>query len=342
VIRYFLTAMVCGTLMGCSEPYYKGPASDHFQNGVFHSLEPFEDKSFLSVLKWRLTAKRAAWPDRIDVVQHVPQATVTGPELRATFVNHATVLLQTQGLNILTDPIWSMRAGPLSWLGPKRVHAPGVAWHHLPKIDVVLISHSHYDHLDLSTVKKLVARDNPLFVVPLGVDAIIRRHVRHARLEAMDWGAARPYSDVLMVHLVPAHHWSARTPWDRNRALWGGFVLDTPGGKIYYSGDTGFGSGTIFRSVYAKFGPMRLAIVPIGTYQPRWFMRESHIDPNEAVTIFKMLHATAALGVHFGTFQLSDEAIDDPVKDLQAALAGNKISGDAFRALKPGQDWTLP
>lgn len=325
-------------LCACSKPPYQGPASDHFDGKHFSAPEPREDKSFLTVLKWRLTEHRAKWPSVVAMKTYdTPPATVAGDAIRASFVNHATFLLQTQGLNILTDPIWSERASPLSWWGPKRVHPPGIKWDQLPRIDVVIISHSHYDHFDLPTVKKLVARDNPLFVVPLGIDTLIERAVPSARTQALDWGQNTRISNKVAIYAEPSQHWSARSPWDRNETLWASYVIDTSAGKIYFAGDTAYGSGKVFKTIGEKYGPLRLALIPIGAYEPRWFMQGSHANPHEAVEIFRDLKAQQALGMHYGTFQLTDEAIDQPVKDLAVALDAAKIAPEKFQALAPGE-----
>ena len=308
----------------------------------FNAIEPITAKTFWDILKWNVTADRARWPRRIEHgPTDKPRSSVEGKELRVSFVNHSTVLLQTNGLNILTDPVWSKRVSPIPFLGPKRVHAPGIAWDDLPKIDVVLISHSHYDHLDIATVKKLAKRDDPLFVVPLGVDAIVEKHIRNARFQVMNWSDSFKVNEDLILYAEPVQHWSARGFGDRNKTLWTGFVMNFPNGNIYYAGDTGYATGKVFKDTFSRHGKMRFAIIPIGAYEPRWFMKDSHANPEEAVNIFKDIHAEHAIGVHHGTFQLTDEAIDAPVKDLEHALKKAGISNEKFRALKPGQVWLI-
>lgn len=216
------------------------------------------------------------------------------------------------------------------------MHDPGIRWNDLPTIDLVLISHSHYDHLDIPTLATLVARDNPQIVVPLGVDSIIHKHIPAARVKAIDWGQSETLRDVT-VHAEPTYHWSARTPWDRNETLWASYVIATKHGKLYFSGDSGYSSGKIFRDIGARYGPIRFAMIDIGAYEPRWFMRGSHVNPDEAVKIFRDIKAERAIPMHFGTFQLSDEAIDAPVRELYEALEAQKIPRDNFRALEPGQ-----
>lgn len=323
-------------LISCGKPAYQGPVSDHFDGKVFSAPEPLAPKKWYDVWKWRLTAKREIWPEWVNITPSKPPVRVEGKALRVTFVNHATMLIQTEGVNVLTDPIWSKRCSPLSFIGPKRVHDPGVRLADLPPIDLVLISHSHYDHLDIPTLKDLVARDNPRLVVPLGVDSIIRKHIPDAQIQALDWGQDNIFNS-LTVHALPTYHWSARSPWDRNETLWASYVIETPHGNLYFSGDTGYASGKIFREIGDKFGPFRLAMIDIGAYEPRWFMKGSHVNPLEAVFIFKDIRAERALAMHYGTFQLSDEAIDAPPHELREALEQEKVIADKFQALQPGQ-----
>ena len=227
-------------------------------------------------------------------------------------VGHSTLLIQTAGLNILTDPVWSPRVSPLSFAGPKRVNPPGIAFSQLPPIDLVLVSHNHYDHLDLATLTRLKARHDPLVLTPLGNDAIIDGAVPGMRLSAHDWGDRVDIGNDVAIHVEPVHHWSARGARDRRMALWAGFVIETPAGKIYFAGDTGFHGGTNYRLMAEKHGGFRLAILPIGAYEPRWFMAPQHQNPEEAVQGMKLCNAAYAAGCHWGTFQLTDEPIDEP------------------------------
>lgn len=322
-------------------PLYRGAVSDHYDGERFFAPEPVPRKSLFSVLKWRLTAQRQAWPKWVEIETDHPPAWIMDRDLRVSFVNHATILLQTGGMNILTDPVWSRRCSPVSFLGPKRVHVPGIAWDDLPKIDLVLISHAHYDHLDLRTVKNLVARDNPVLIVPPGVDTLIRRVAPQARIQMVDWGQSVA-SGAATIHAEPTQHWSARSPFDYNRSLWSSYILDFGGRKIYFSGDTGYASGRIFKEIGRKYHGIHFAMIGIGAYEPRWFMHPAHIAPFEAVQIFKDIGATYAMPMHFGTFQLSDEGRDQPVTDLHAALDAAGISREMFRVLQPGQHWVVP
>ena len=223
-----------------------------------------------------------------------------------------------QGLNILTDPIWSERASPFSFVGPRRVRAPGVRFEDLPKIDLVLVSHNHYDHMDLPTLRRLWERDRPLIVTSLGNDTILRGRRRRGGRRATGAAASRVRPGVEVI-VERNHHWGSRWGTDRNRALWSAFTVRTPAGNIFFAGDTGWGGGAWAREA-ARHGPFRLAIIPIGAYEPRDVMQNSHVDPEEAMRIFEVLNPARALGVHWGTFQLTFEAIDDPPRAL-AALA---------------------
>ncbi len=240
--------------------------------------------------------------------------------MRLSFVGHVSWLIQTSGLNILVDPVWSARASPVSFAGPKRRNDPGIAFDALPEVDVALVSHGHYDHLDLATLSKLADRHAPRVITPLGNDVAMRRADAAIKAEAFDWHDRVELGSGIAVTLVPTRHWTARGLFDRNRALWASFVLETPAGKIYIVCDSGYGEGTHFRNVAERHGPLRLAILPIGAYEPRWFMKDQHMNPADAVKALADCGAEQALAHHHGTFQLTDEAIDAPVRDLHAAL----------------------
>jgi len=321
--------------MAGDNPYYDGPASDHF-DGVrfFNPGHPDTDRSLGDMLRWKLREKAAAWPKSVPGRQTVPEARVDG--LRITMVGHATVLIQAAGLNLLTDPLWSDRASPVGFAGPRRVTPPGIAFDDLPPIDVVLLSHNHYDHLDMATLVRLHAAHRPLIVTPLGNGAIVRRAVPEARVVTGDWGDRIPLVDDTEVHIVPAHHWSARGMGDRRKALWCGFMLRTRRGQVYFAGDTGYGDGAIFRAMRERYGPTDIALLPIGAYAPRWFMAAQHTNPDEAVRIMKDLEARQAIGIHWGSFQLTDEAREEPVALLGQALCVHDIEAVRFPAAEPG------
>jgi L-ascorbate metabolism protein UlaG (beta-lactamase superfamily) len=267
-------------------------------------------------LRWLLTRPRSTWPGRVaNDATPKPVAHVDDGSIRATLVGHATVLLQMAGLNILTDPVWSARIGPLSWIGIKRVRPPAIPFGDLPKIHAILLSHDHYDHLDRPTLKRLAGRDAPVIVTGRNVGRV----VSSARIIELDWWQSHALTDRVRVTYVPAEHFSGRGLFDRNTSLWGGFVLETPAGQIYFAGDTG--NGEHFIAIRERFGPMTLSLIPIGAYAPRWFMSPVHIDPAEAVAASLTLESQISLAIHFGTFCLADDAFEEPQHLLTRALA---------------------
>ena len=342
-----LGALTAGAGLGAwySAPfsYYDGPVSDIFDGTRFldphHGMPP---KGLTDLLRWQIERKQAEWPKwNPSGVSDRPPRRVDDRTWRISYVGHASMLLQVSGLNILIDPVWSTRASPVSFAGPKRVNDPGVEFDTLPPIDVVLVSHNHYDHLDARTLKALATPHRPRFIAPLGNDTIIRSYDDALRPDVFGWGERIVFSPTVAVTCAPARHWSARGLHDRNKALWGAFVIETPVGRIYHVADSGYGDGFYFRDAREKYGPFRLAILPIGAYEPRWFMRDQHMNPEDAVQAFRDCGAEYALGHHYGTFQLTDEAIDAPVQALDAARKAAEIPAEQFRLLKPGETWEL-
>ena len=317
--------------------YYRGPATDHFDGDRFRNPDGDADtvgvptgRSRIGFL-WRFftgTDGRPEWPKSVETRSATPAARVEGDRMVVTWVGHATVLIQTQGLNILTDPVWSDRAGPLGF-GPTRVAAPGIAFDALPKIDAVLLSHNHYDHMDLATIARLWKRDRPRIVTSLGNDSVIAK--TGAEATALDWGgrtALKPGVDVIVTR---AHHWGTRWNTDRNRALWSGFVVTLPsGGNVFFSGDTGMGDGR-WPGEAAAYGPIRFAMIPIGAFRfvPGQMAIGSHIGPVDAVEVYRRLGASHAMAIHWGTFRLSYEAYDTPPRLLAAAMACTGQTGFA-------------
>jgi L-ascorbate metabolism protein UlaG (beta-lactamase superfamily) len=290
------------------------------------------------MLAWAFGEQRAPWPKTYpSPFSDRPPAKVAGGALRVAYVGHASFLIQTRGLNLLIDPLYAMRASPAPWIGPARVNAPGIAFDDLPPIDIVLVTHNHYDHLDLGTLSKINARWRPRILTPLGNDAIMRRHDRSLAVEAYDWRARVALSDEVAAHFLPANHWSARGLNDRRMALWCAYLIETPDGPLYCIGDTGFGDGALFPRVREMFGAPRLALIPIGAYEPRWFMKDQHIDPAEAVEVFKLCGARQAIAHHWGTFRLTNEAVDAPPKALEQALRKEAVDPALFRVMRPGE-----
>ena len=319
---------------------YAGPKSDHFDGTTFFDPDGSPPKRLREVLRWQFAGdrKRQVWPKQVPSGHSdAPPPRVDGNRIRFSFVGHASWLIQTAGLNILVDPVWSKRASPVSFAGPKRVNDPGIPFDKLPAIDAVLVSHGHYDHLDIATLSRLAATFSPRVITPLGNDVMMTSRDNAIRAEAFDWNDRVEIGNGVAVTLVATRHWTARGLFDRNKALWASFVLETPGGKVYVVCDSGYGSGVHFRRVREVHGPLRAAILPIGAYEPRWFMRDMHMNPEDAVKALADCGAEMALAHHHGTFQLTDEAIDAPANALAVALDAAKLPGDKFVALKPGQ-----
>jgi len=321
--------------------YYAGPVSDHFDGDRFfnpgaHDPPRLDPGRMLG--RW-LSTERPAWPDHVPVQPSVPPRNVAGDEMRVTWIGHSTVLVQVAGLNILTDPIWSERASPFSFMGPKRVREPGVRFEDLPHIDLVLVSHNHWDHLDLPTLERLWARDRPLIVTSLGNDTILRGDGIEA--VARDWGGRVPLRGGGEVVVLRNQHWGSRWGTDRNRALWSAFSVRTPQGNIFFGGDTGWGDGSWVTEA-ARAGPYRLAIIPIGAYLPRDIMQNSHVGPEEALRIFHALDPAMALAVHWGTFQLAFERIDDPPRTLAALMRQQGVAPGRFIAAEAGRPFSVP
>src|SRR5580704_13159755 len=319
---------------------YAGPVSDHFDGERFFDPDGMPPKSLTEVLRWQFgrNRQRHAWPEWApSPYADTPPARVAGEKVRLSFVGHASWLIQTAGLNILVDPLWSMRASPFSFAGPKRHNDPGIAFDRLPEIDVVLVSHGHYDHLDIPTLSMLAAKFSPRVITPLGNDVTMRGADSAIRAEGFDWHDRVELGNAVAVTLVPTRHWSARGLFDRNKTLWASFVMETPAGKIYIVCDSGYGDGEHFRRIAEAHGPLRLAILPIGAYEPRWFMKDQHMNPSDAVKALADCGAAQALAHHHGTFQLTDEAIDAPAMALGEALDAAKVPREKFAVLKPGQ-----
>jgi L-ascorbate metabolism protein UlaG (beta-lactamase superfamily) len=319
---------------------YAGPVSDHFDGMRFFDPDGVPPKSLHEVLRWLFSPgrQRQPWPEWAPSPHaDTPPARVSGDKVRLSFVGHASWLIQTSDLNILIDPMWSARASPVGWAGPKRRNDPGIAFDELPGIDVALVSHGHYDHLDIATLSKLAAKFSPRVVTPLGNDVTMRSADDTIHAEAFDWHDRIELGNGIAVTMVPSRHWSARGFFDRNKTLWASFVLETPAGKIYIVCDSGYGDGQHFRRVAQAQGALLLAILPIGAYEPRWFMRDQHMNPSDAVQALADCGAAQALAHHHGTFQLTDEAIDAPLTALHAALDEAKVPRARFVALKPGQ-----
>ena len=309
--------------------------SDHFDGTHFFNPAGAAPQSFSAVPRM-LTEPRTPWPARVDTpLQRPPD--LGNAAAAVTFIGHSTLLIQTPAGNILTDPMYSERAGPYNLAGPRRVRPPAVAFEALPRIAVVLLSHNHYDHCDLRTLAMLAERFDPLVVAPLKNRALIRS-AGIRRVEELDWWQETTTATMPIV-LTPARHFSARTPFDRNRALWGGFILNAGNRRIYFAGDTAYGS--MFVDIRRRLGPVDLALLPIGAYEPRWFMQAVHMNPAEAVQAHIDLEAAESIGIHFGTFRLTAEGIDEPLRALEDARRARGIAASQFRTLAFGASMRL-
>jgi L-ascorbate metabolism protein UlaG (beta-lactamase superfamily) len=299
-------------------------------------------KNLLDVIKWKMTAEKKEWPHDLSNTPHLlPRERLSEDELSITFINHATVLIQYGPLNILTDPIFSERSSPFSWIGPKRVRPPGLSLSDLPEIDIVLIGHNHYDHLDLPTLKMITGREKqkkaPHFFVGIG-NAKLLTEEGFSNVSEMDWDDQWPINNLSII-FTEAQHWSARGIFDRQKTLWGSFIVRGHLGQVYFASDTGYSDH--FKRTAQKYGPIKVALLPIGAYEPRWFMKHSHMNPEDAVMAYKDLDAEFALPIHHKTFQLTDEAYDQPMIDLKKSLANENISENLFRELDFGESWSF-
>lgn len=323
-------------LVGCMGKHI-GNKSDHFDGKkFFNKYPPSTDKSFFSLLKWKFTSKPAKWPVWIDSNSKklLPERT---ENIKATFINHASVFIQVNNINIITDPQFSLRTSPVDWAGPKRVRRPGVEFSDLPPIDYVLVSHNHYDHLDIKSLK-MIYEKNPQVKILIGLGNKKLLSENDIPCIELDWEESIEIENG-KIFFMPAHHWSARGLLDKRFTLWGSFVMQTNKGNIYFAGDTGYSPH--FKDIQKKFGQFELALLPIGSYSPRWFMKNAHINPEESVLAHLDLKSKKSIGIHYGTFQLTDEPIYEPIKLLKLAKEKYKIPQDEFVTLEFGTSWEI-
>ena len=328
-------ALLSTILVSCTgAPHYRGPSSDHFNGQSFANTIPMKKGAGdLARFGWGSLTKASTWPDWVEVEQRkIPNERVHNG-LSITYVNHASFLIQVDGVNILTDPIYSKRASPFQWAGPKRVHSPGVRFEDLPPIDVVLISHNHYDHMDEATLKRFASdQAQPLVLAGLGNGELLDDWQLNNHKD-MDWEDHVTHRGVEFV-FTECRHRSGRGAADQMKTLWGSFVIKSSVGNIYFAGDSGYSPH--FKETGDKHGPFELSLLPIGAYEPRWFMRDVHVDPAEAVMAHRDLRSKFSVGMHFGTFQLTYEPIDQPVIDLELALQQQNVDAASFITLEPG------
>lgn len=323
-------------------PGWQGPPTDHFDGREFHNATGPAGRTLAEILRWRRTAQPKRWPEWVENRAHprLPAALKAG-EIALTFVNHITFLVQLPGLNVLTDPVFAERTSPFRRVGPRRVRAPGIGLEALPDIDLVLLSHNHYDHLDLEALLQLDARHRPHIVTGLGNRGFLEQFGLMRVTELDWWQACAPDTQApCRVGFLPARHWSGRGLRNRNRTLWGGLWLEAGGRSLFFAGDTGYDAH--FTAIRTRCGSPDLALLPIGAYEPRWFMGPQHMDPAEAVRAHIELDACVSVATHFGCFQLTDEGIDDPVQELLAARERASLSPEAFQVLETGETRLYP
>jgi N-acyl-phosphatidylethanolamine-hydrolysing phospholipase D len=360
----YLIAIFClFSLAACTtvNEDYNAAKKHHRPEGFQNNYTEATDKSRADLLRWQLARLRDGLPKPPEKptpvvapdMKFVSANQGAAQEPAITWIGHATMLVQMGGLNILTDPIFSQRASPVQFAGPKRYQPPGIALKDLPRIDVVLLSHNHYDHLDTASVKALNQQSGgaPLFIVPLGVKKWFAAE-GITNVQQMDWWdkqTIKTATGQVEVHFTPVQHWSARSLGDRRATLWGGYALFAPDFHAYFSGDTGYSKD--FTDTRERFAAMQteqqgggfdMALIAVGAYEPRWFMKEQHVNPEEAVQIHLDLKAKRSVGVHWGTFDLTDESLDQPPKDLAAARAAKKLPQEAFDVMAIGQTLKLP
>ena len=328
-----LIGVMIGVGYYLSGPVYRGAVSDHFNGKQFTNPTGLKAKGLSDVLQWMIQRKPGPWKERKDI-PYGDKPVSSSEELRITYINHSTFLIQLSGLNILTDPVWSERTSPFQFAGPKRMRPPGIRFEDLPKIDVVLLSHNHYDHLDLPVVKKIFEIHHPKIITPLGVNAFLKLNGIIGNGD-LDWWDEVSLNDALKIQAVPAQHFSGRGTFDRDATLWCGYVIKRKEGNVYFVGDTGYNEKT-FKEIGDRCAPIHVALVPIGAYKPQWFMSPIHCSPEEAVKIHLEVKAKVSIANHYGTFPLADDGEEDPKEELVKAVEKFNLSKDQFLLLKEG------
>jgi L-ascorbate metabolism protein UlaG (beta-lactamase superfamily) len=332
----FYSASFSGPLHGTQMTL---PPSDHFNGKTFFNPGAKADRGFLDLLKWKLTSRATPWPGPVGISGEPLAPAPSAEGIVATWVGHATFLLRSASATILTDPIFSDRASPVPWAGPRRVMAPGIAFEAIPRVDLVILSHDHFDHFDLPTLRRLARRDNPQVLAPLGHGPLLAA-AGLRRVVELDWWQRHPCAAGLEASFVPARHWCRRSPFSTNVRLWGGYMIRTGGRRVYFAGDSGYEEG-LFAEIGRRCGAPDLALIPIGAYEPRWFMKEAHMNPSEAVRVHREVGSRKSVAMHWGTFQLTDEGRDEPVLALKAARAEAGIADQDFEVLAAGASLTI-
>ncbi|TGL60474.1 MBL fold metallo-hydrolase [Leptospira sarikeiensis] len=331
VLPYIL--FLSSLLFGCCAST-KYPNSDHFDGRRFYNPTQVEENGILRILKLLVTINFEEWPEKVQNEKtNLIKTPLNKDQIAITFINHATVLIQSREINILTDPVWSERISPVSWAGTKRVREPGIRIEDLPPIDLVVISHNHYDHLDLETLKTLNRKFSPKFLVPLG-DKELLQSEGISDTEEMDWWQTIKIKKKANVTFTPTQHLSARGIFDWNRSLWGSYMIKIESRKVYFGGDAAYSSH--YKEIKKRLGSPDISLLPIGAYEPRWFMRLVHMNPSDAIQAHKDLGSKLSIGIHFGTFQQTEEALNAPAEELQKELLEAGLNLSNFKILKEG------
>ncbi len=299
-------------------PYYRGPRTDHFNGKHFFNEEPFEEQQPSELARWQLDRHRGSWPDSAAIAEPSPPERVGGGVLRVTMVNHATVLLQMDSLNILTDPVWSAKVGLEGQFGVRRHRPPGIPFDSLPHIDIVLISHDHYDHMDLPSLRRLQRRYHPRIITGLGNPGYLATQGIQGA-EQLDWWQSASLAPGVRLTAVPARHWSGRSLSDRYERLWEGFVIEGARDTVYFAGDTGW--GRMYRELRARWSRFTLALLPVAPFRPRWYMARKHLSPDDAVRAAIETRSAMVIPIHWGTFELGDDGESEAVDTLRAVVS---------------------
>lgn len=328
IIIFLILCILLLCLGACyfSEPGYEGQASPYFNGHRFFNSGSWQ-RARMKVWRYFRTRQPEKWIRNYESdVREEPLPLADEKKVQLTFINHASFLIQAGSVNILTDPIWSERCSPLSWVGPRRMRPPGLSFEDLPKIDIVLLSHNHYDHLDLKTLQRLERRFHPTFIVPLGVEKMLNKR-GFQELKRMDWGDCIVLKG-LSIEATPAIHFSGRGSLDRNKTLWCGYVIKYKNFKTFFVGDSAYGD--IYKGIGERFQGIDLALIPIGAYKPNWFMLPVHMSPKQAIEVHRDLRAKKSLAMHFGTFAMADEGQGGAERDLLEALEMSEFSDQDF------------